>query len=179
MNIKMKRGQTGVFDLIVAIIIAVIALFALAISWDRFVLKLNEKNEYNDLQIKLFQISDILISSEGTPTEWDIAPDPVTATTSLGIAYYDRCISQEKLSKLQNPFTIIDIKEKLHVETYNLYFSLNSLDDLETPILEIPPEGDPESSAQKVISLQRYVMLNCNNEGTRGEPYQVTFTLWK
>ena len=172
----MRKGQTGVFDLIVAVIIAIIALFALAISWDRFVIKLNDKNEYNDLQMKLFQISDLLISSEGTPTEWDIALDPVTDTSSLGIAYYDRCISQNKLQRLQNPFTLVNIKEKLHIETYNLFINFSRLDNFGTPITIGTPPG---ATDQKIISLQRYAMMDCNNEGTRGEPYQITFKLWR
>jgi len=173
----MRKGQTGVFDLIVAVIIAIIALFALAISWDRFVIKLNDKNEYNDLQMKLFQISDLLISSEGTPTEWNLAGDLDSETTSLGIAYHDRCISEEKLNLVKDPSNFDEIKVKLHIETFNLYIAFNKLDDLETP--ETTIGSTPVSSDQKIISLQRYAMMDCNNEGTRGEPYQITFKLWR
>src|SRR3989338_111415 len=126
MNINIKKGQTGVFDLIVAVFIATIAIMALALSWDRSISKLNEKNEVNDLQIKLYQISDLLITSEGNKDEWDELIDkvPPEYPTSLGLAKQDRVLYKEKIDNLSN---IGNIEELLNIEPYGFQIVVKEL----------------------------------------------------
>ena len=164
----MKKGQTGVMDLIVAVIIAVIALTAIAISWDRFIVKLNEKNEFNDLQMKLFQISDQLVSAEGSPDEWN---ENVGTLTSVGLAVEDRVLSLPKihnLSKLNEAQITTDLTKRLNIEGYEIFVNVSYLSG--PPINNLGPSSFENKS---VVSFTRYA------KDISGKVVEVNVKLWK
>ena len=164
----MKKGQTGVMDLIIAVVIAIIALTAIALSWDRFIIKLNEKNEFNDLQIKLFQISDQLVTSEGNPDEWN---ENVSKLTSLGLAIEDRVLSMEKvhnLSKLNEGQNTTNIKKLLNIEAYEIFVNVSYLNGPQISIL-----GPEPYQNKSVVSFIRYP------KDQLGRALEVNVKLWK
>ena len=164
----MKKGQTGVMDLIVAVIIAVIALTAIALSWDRFIVKLNEKNEFNDLQIKLFQISDQLVSAEGSPDQWD---ENIVTLTSVGLAVEDRVLSMPKihnLSKLNEGQNTTNLTKLLNIEGYEMFVNISYLSGPQISNLgPIPFEN------KSVVSFTRYA------KDVSGKVVEVNVKLWK
>jgi len=176
MNINIKKGQTGVFDLIVAVFIATIAIMALALSWDRSISKLNEKNEINDLQIKLYQISDLLITSEGNKDEWDELV-PGVNPTSLGLAKKDRVLYKEKIDKLST-LDISDIEELLNIEPYGFQIVVKELRGDVIQTIGIPPQAN-----SRVFVFTRYASLkekeNVVNPRYRGEPVEIITKIWK
>ena len=179
MNINTKKGQTGVFDLIVAVFIATIAIMALALSWDRSISKLNEKNEINDLQIKLYQISDLLITSEGNKDEWDELV-PGENPTSLGLAKKDRVLYKEKIDELYNIELLNagEIKELLNIEPYGFQIVVKELDG---DVIQTIGTNPPQNS--RVFIFTRYASLrekeNVANPTYRGEPVEIITKIWK
>src|SRR3989344_632809 len=177
MNINIKKGQTGVFDLIVAVFIATIAIMALALSWDRSISKLNEKNEVNDLQIKLYQISDLLITSEGNKDEWDELIDkvPPEYPTSLGLAKQDRVLYKEKIDNLSY---IGNIEELLNIEPYGFQIVVKELNGNLIKTIGSPPQ--PNS---RVFIFTRYASLRekkgVGNPRYRGEQVEIITKIWK
>src|SRR3989338_1928422 len=163
----MKRGQTGVMDLIVAVVIAIITITAIAISWDRFIIKLNEKNEFNDLQLKLFQISDLLVTSEGNTDQWDINSSKLS---SFGLAIDDRIISRNKVgnfTKNTNDFNLTNITNLLNIETYYFFMNITFLNGSQIAYI-----GPNPSLNKSVVSFGRYVKYG-------NEPAEIITKLWK
>ena len=163
----MKKGQTGVMDLIVAVVIAIITIMAIAISWDKIIIKLNEKNEFNDLQLKLFQISDLLVTSEGNPDQWDAN---LSKLTSLGLAIDDRILSKNKVmnfTKDTSDFNLTNITNLLNIDSYYFFINVTFLNG--SQIASIGP--DP-SQNKSVVSFGRYIKYG-------NEPAEIVTKLWK
>ena len=152
----------------VALSIALILIVAITISWDRFVIQLGKKTLQNDLQIVAFQVSDLLVSSTGTPENWESDP---AATSSLGLASEDRILGTEKLTEFSDisSFDCSKIKNLLNIESFGFGFDIKPSPGFGT----FPVTCDlPGNLKNNVATINRLVIINNN-------VYQAKISVWK
>src|SRR3989344_4111556 len=125
-----KKTQLIAIDLIIAvtifIFIIVINIFPL---WNIYEVKLNERIDKTKMELKSFQIADILIKTPGIPNGWETLNDEEQIIIP-GLAMRNKEVLKEKTEK----FTQLSeetIKTKLKIKEYNFYFSLKTLDNNE------------------------------------------------
>jgi len=151
-----KKTQLIAIDLIIAvtifIFIIVINIFPL---WNIYEVKLNERIDKTKMELKSFQIADILIKTPGIPNGWETLNDE-EEIISLGLAMRNKEVLKEKTEK----FTQLSeetIKTKLKIKEYNFYFSLKTLDNN-----EIGSKGSIPQNPKRVFSIKDYVLYNDN-----------------
>lgn len=66
-----KRGQAAITDLFVAVGIFIILITITSVLWNLYNVRLLNRLEYDDLVVKSFEISDLLLKTPGQPDNWD------------------------------------------------------------------------------------------------------------
>ncbi|MBT3865895.1 hypothetical protein HOF78_02195 [Candidatus Woesearchaeota archaeon] len=66
-----KKGQAAITDLFVAVGIFIILITITSVLWNLYNVRLLNRLEYDDLVVKTFEISDLLLKSSGQPDNWD------------------------------------------------------------------------------------------------------------
>ena len=132
---KNKKSQAVIIDLFIALFIFVLLLSITLIMWNKYANEINEKVIQKEMWIKAYQITDILVQSEGIPKTWH---KNFSNINSLGLATMDRKLSLDKLNAFLN-LTLLDglnvswsdttdgydlIKELLNIEGFEFYFRL-------------------------------------------------------
>ncbi|HLC56826.1 MAG TPA: hypothetical protein VJJ23_06320 [Candidatus Nanoarchaeia archaeon] len=161
-----KKAQLAMIDLMVAMGISLIMIAAIVISWNNIMNEINAKKGLDDMHIKLLQVSDVLISSYGTPSSWE---KDVNNIESLGLATSDRILNTAKLTAASSLSTSI-ITSLLQLQSYKLIVDVKELDD--TPLYQIRSTADSPSETVTLIVLNRLAMLE-------NEVVKVKFTFWK
>jgi len=70
--VNKKKGQAAITDLFVAIGIFIVLIAVTSVLWNLYSLRLQNRIIYDDLVVKGFQISDLLLKTSGDPPNWDI-----------------------------------------------------------------------------------------------------------
>ena len=151
-----KKAQMSMVDLFMAISIFIILIIAIALLWYNYKVKLAEDFAYEDLQVKAFQVSDLLVKSPGKPSKWE---DNISSLGVIGLAESDRVLSKEKVEAFENISHNLGVKT-LNLGGYNYYFELGSANG------GLQPNGDI------VFTIKRYVLYE-------GQEKVFEFTLWK
>src|SRR3989344_8213091 len=97
----MKKAQLFTTDLFIALSIFIILIGIVFLTWARYNAKLNEDINFEDMQIKAFQITDLLTKTEGYPSAWE---KNISSLEVIGLMESERNLS---LAKTQN-FTSLD-----------------------------------------------------------------------
>ena len=151
-----KKAQMSMVDLFMAISIFIILISAIALLWYNYKVKLAGDFAYEDLQVKAFQVSDLLVKSPGNPSKWE---DNISSLGVIGLAESDRVLSKEKVEAFENISHSLGVKT-LNLGEYNYYFELDSANG------GLHPNGDI------IFIIKRYVIYE--------EQEKVfEFTLWK
>lgn len=157
----MKKGQAIITDLLVAIGLGIVLLIAINLTWDYYVLKLNDDSTYSDMFIRASEISEVLVSTRGYPKNWG-----TTDVQIAGIVNFDRIISPEKLfnfTQLNNS----QIKDMFKINQYNFTFEMKYQTN-NTNITTIGETGNATIS----VNSRRLVIY-------RNEPTILNFIIWK
>ncbi len=165
-----KKAQLAMIDLMVAIGISLIMIAAIVISWNNITNEINSKRNLDDMQIKILQISDVLISSAGTPNSWE---ENSSNMQSLGFAYTDRILSANKLKNASN-MDYGNISRLLQIQKYQIAVNITYLNN--SNIYSI---GNNSSPSKSIITLNRLAILRNETRENKNEIVKVKFTLWK
>ena len=156
-----KKSQVFTIDFLLASFIFSVLVIITMLYWNNYNAKLEHDIKSNLLETKAFQISNVLVKSEGSPKSWN--PDNVQV---IGLAESDRVLSLEKV----NSFASMPInKTKRLLQTHNFNFSF-VLKDTGGDI--ISSYGDNISNPVISINIRRYVLYN-------DEEAVVEFSMWE
>ena len=151
-----KKTQLITTDLIVAvtifIFIIVITIFPL---WGIYEVRLNDRIDQTKMELKSFQVADILIKTPGIPNGWETLNNEEQIIIP-GLAMRNKEVLKEKIQK----FTQLSeetIKTKLKINEYNFYFSLKILDNT-----EVGSVGSIPQNPKNIFSIKDYVSYNDN-----------------
>ncbi len=177
--IRTKRGQAAVTDLFIAISVFIILITITTLTWNLYNIRLTSRFDYDDMMMKGFQVSDLLIKSKGIPADWHIAynttyPNPrvnnccIKPQEVIGLAESERVISPEKIDAFKD---ISDshpeiIKDTLNINLYNYYFVIRNQTGNALLNTGLFPSG------KYAVNLARIALYN-------GQPVIMEFAIWK
>ncbi|MFC1755076.1 hypothetical protein ACFL96_17065 [Thermoproteota archaeon] len=96
---KSRKAQVGMADLFIAASVFIILLVAIAFVYNLYSEKFQARQRFNRMQISAFQISNILVKSEGIPFDWETDPQN---TVMIGLAGNKRIFSDDKVDAFLN-----------------------------------------------------------------------------
>ena len=155
----MSKGQIFTLDFFVGLAIFIVLFMVLLVNLNKYQDQVNTDIISNRLQQKALQITDILIKTQGVPTNWE------KNNTSLkvpGLASYDRILNSKKVdtfTKLKYNRT----KKLLNIDPYEFYFKLETPTDIKTYGLNISGQA---------INIKRYIYY-------QNEKAILEFAIWK
>ena len=154
--IQHKKGQTIIIDLFIAISIFVLLIGATALIWHNYRAKLANDFIYEDLHVKAFQVTDLLVKSTGNPGAWE---NNISSAAVIGLAESDRVLDRNKVEAFANISHNEGVK-LLNLGDYNYYFEIKDVNGGNLP------NGDVK------FNVERYVSYEGSDEIFK-------FTLWK
>ena len=160
MQLQSRKAQIAVTDFFIALFILGILVSFIILSWNTQELRFNEALEYEDMMVKAFQVSDVLVGTQGYPLNWNS-----TNVDVIGLAESDRIISNDKLTRFSN-ITDAGVKSAFSLAPYNFEFVLEKADGTELFSKGSSFNGNKAVNAERIVLYQE-------NEAI------VKFTLWK
>ena len=173
------RGQAAVTDLFIAISVFIILITITTLTWNLYNIRLTSRFDYDEMMLKGFQVSDLLVKSKGVPADWHItynttypnprtSPNDINPPAVLGLSDNERILSNERVDAFKdisdaNPQII---KDALRINLYNYYFVIRNQTGV--PILNtgLFPSG------KYAVNLARVVLYN-------DQPVIMEFAIWK
>ena len=179
---KTKKSQSVVFDLFIALSIFVLINAILIIMWDKYAEEIDEKTSQKDMWIKTYHITNLLVESQGRPSNWQ---DDFNTIESLGLIERDRRFNSGKLEAfldlIKNNYSFV--QNLLNIEGFEFYFKLF---DKSGPIdaggedpLFFGIAGDVSG---RTTTIRRYVYSDELCDGVcmcRERQCIIEFSLWK
>ena len=117
---KGREGQIFSIDLVLSVIIFLILIIFLISVWNLYTTRLNERIATEEIQLLAFEMTDILVETEGVPSNWEENPENVTI---LGLRNDFKSLDEEKLAA----FLLLDydtIKNKFNIERMEFEFKI-------------------------------------------------------
>ena len=149
-----KKAQIVSLDLTIAIVLFSIIVIAIIVFFDLFLNRLQTNLIETEILNNAFAMSDFLVTTSGEPTMWSN-----TSVRVLGLADYDRVLSEAKLnnlSKLNYNYT----KGLLKIDIFDYDYSILITDLNKTSQGIVYSYGiSPSPSAKTVIKIRRYVIF--------------------
>jgi len=173
MKLSKKKGQTSMIDMLIASFLFIGLVTLIMVTWTNYNNRLNERLVYDQIQIKAFQVSDLLVKSPGSPTNWE---ENISSLKVIGLADTDRILSRNKINAFANNLTNETIKKTLNLEDYNFYFLLNDTTFGIPPVKIYETGSKPNSTSTIAVNIRRYVILET---GIFGMVREVQFILWQ
>lgn len=158
----MRKAQLASIDLFIAITVFLLLSAATIYTWNLYNKRLNENLNYEEMQLIVLRITDLLVKNPGYPPGWE--ENPVNLEV-IGLAQDDRILSQDKVTAFVNLDYIVS-KEKFNIESYDYKFRLRDLSN------NTQEESGQDFTGDSSIVIERYVLLN-------DEKRIMEFTLWK
>ncbi len=128
---KRKKGQAAITDLFVAIGIFIVLITITSVLWNLYHIRLINRMDHDDIVVKTFQISDLLLKTSGNPDNWDYLVLNEGANSEniefIGIIDEEYKIPYDKydaLSKLGED----EIKEVFHAGQYRFGLRIKDAD---------------------------------------------------
>lgn len=152
------RGQVFATDFIVALSIFLFVLALVLILSNNVNVRVNDIEEYNELEEASFNAVNQLILSGGEPINWNQFTD-LNEVNSLGIAESRNVLDKNKLEWLvdNNALQYTGVKELLGLSKYDISISLQDLNGV-----ELKKFGVDADENKQVISVERYVFYDGN-----------------
>jgi len=154
------KAQIAVTDFFIALFILGILLSFIILAWNTQERRFNEKLEYENMIVTAFQVTDVLVKTEGYPIGWNISNVRV-----IGLAGIDRIISGDKLALFDN-ITYDSLRSKLGLLPYHFELVMERLDG--TPVYY---KGSA-FTGDKSVNIKRIVLFD-------GQEAVVRFNLWR
>ena len=157
---KNKKSQSVIFDLFMALFIFIIITSILIILWNRYNIDINDRLIHKEMLLKTYHITDLLVESQGTPSNWQELDDE-TNIKSLGLADLDRKLSSDKLTKFldlsSGNYTLT--KNLLNIEGFEFYFKLFDINAKIKAESGINPIFFGSDIPGRTTTIRRYVTL--------------------
>ncbi len=121
----MRKAQIGSTDLFIAVAVFTILFVLIILAWNNYVVVLNSKLDFTETQVKVFQISDLLVKTPGSPARWEDLEDS-SNIIELGLATRPNVLSRDKAIKmLDTNFIDADgIKDVFNINSYNIIIEI-------------------------------------------------------
>ena len=140
-----KKGQIIITDLAFSLFIFLILFIGYFIEWNRTMNRLDSTIQFNDLELRTLQISDLLTRSPGVPSNWETTP---ASATLIGLAEKDRILSPAKVHALTN-LSYNQTKTLFNIPELDFYLLIKK-NNLAIAEIGVPP-------TQRAVHLQRIV----------------------
>lgn len=166
-------------DLFIAISVFIILITITTLTWNLYNIRLTTRFDYDEMMIKGFQTSDLLVKSKGIPGDWHTSynttnpRDPITGCCIkpqqlIGLADNERVLSVERVAAFKdisdaNPQII---KNALKINLYNYYFVIRNQTGSPITNTGFFPSG------KYAVNLARIVLYN-------DQPAIMEFAIWK
>ena len=157
-----KKSQIVITDFVVSAFIFFLLIILIFFLWSFYNIRLEDDLVFEDMQIKIFQISNILVKTGGNPSDWE---KNVSKATMIGLAEEDRILSEDKVANFTR-MNQSNVSSLLKLGRYN--FSMN-LTDLQGNTLA---SFGKYTYGEKVVGIRRYVLYN-------GKKSIMAFRIWE
>ncbi|MBL7050893.1 hypothetical protein ISS04_01890 [Candidatus Woesearchaeota archaeon] len=158
-----KSAQAVIIDFFIALSIFILLVSMIAIMWNKYHFELNQKVTQKDMWLKTYHVSDILIHTSGSPSEWENINwegnmgDINNLIETVGLVSFDRQLDSNKVQEFVNMTNNYNAsRELLNIEGYHLYFRLFDKD------MRIHESGPNPIlfNAERTTSVRRYVQCD-------------------
>jgi len=162
---KRKKGQAAITDLFVAIGIFIVLITITSVLWNLYHIRLINRMDHDDIVVKTFQVSDMLLKTPGSPDNWDYLVLEQGANSDaidfIGIIDEEYKIPYDKITALV-ALREDEIKEVFHAGQYS--FGLRIKDANSNIVFSV---GKMSGGGKFSVNLARDVMY----EPTPGAAY--------
>ena len=163
---KKKKGQAAITDLFVAIGIFIVLITITSVLWNLYHIRLINRMDHDDIVVKTFQVSDLLLKTSGSPDNWDylVLEDDATSADIefIGIIDEEYKIPYDKINALR-VLGEDEIKEVFHAGQYR--FGLRIKDAESVIVFSV---GKMSGGGKFSVNLARDIMY----ELTPGAAYE-------
>jgi hypothetical protein len=127
-RVSRMRGQILSTDLVVSLSLFLGAIMIFFITWSMLSYSYWENKADTDMQSAMLAISDTLVLSPGSPTDWEFGP--VDSAASFGLASSKNELSALKIASLQSFFANNYTQAKVNMGsgTFDIYVTINRQD---------------------------------------------------
>jgi hypothetical protein len=162
------RGQAFSLDLVFSMLGFMVILILVIASWSFYSNRLDDNVGEEELQLRAFLITDVLVQSPGFPRDWEknISAVSKQTVTLLGLAKKDRVLSDEKINLLA-AIDYNNTKEIFNIKQLEFHLQILDLNDN-----EIEAIGKKANESKYTVAVARYVLQN-------NQRRKVLFTLWR
>src|SRR3989344_3907752 len=173
------KGQAAVTDLFIAISVFIILITITTLTWNLYNIRLTSRFDYDDMMLRGFQVSDLLVKSKGIPPDWHISynttyPNPrgsnadIKPLQLIGLADNERVLSPQRVDAFKdisdaNPQIV---KDALNINLFNYYFVIRNQTGIPLLNTGLFPSG------KYAVNLARIVSYN-------NQPVIMEFAIWK
>ncbi|MBU0469854.1 MAG: hypothetical protein KKA62_05405 [Nanoarchaeota archaeon] len=157
-----RKGLVFSTDGVVSIIVFLVVMIFIISLWNLYGNKLQESVALEELELLNFQITDLLMKTSGTPTDWESSP---TDALALGLRSNPGMLDDGKLTA----FLTMDynlVKTLLNIERFEFEFVLK---DDNGNVLN--SSGISPIDTDRAVSSSGFMLLN-------NETRELIFTLW-
>lgn len=158
----------------------IILITIITLTWNLYNIRLTSRFDYDEMMLKGFQVSDLLVKSKGVPADWQnnynittprpLPPNPadILPPQIIGLADNERILSPEKIDAFKD---ISDahpqiVKDALKINLYNYYFVIRNQTGMPLLNTGLFPAG------RYAVNLARIVLYN-------NQPVIMEFAIWK
>lgn len=146
-----RKGQINSFDATFAMLVFILALVFIIAFWFTSISSMQNTISRNRLEYTALSISDVLVKSQGLPSNWEQDP---SNTHMLGLATYPNVLSESKLSNFTN-LSYSTAKDLLNLDSEEFYFYVEYLNG--TRVYE---SGNSSLTGDNIITVRRFAVLN-------------------
>lgn len=143
-----KKGQVVITDLMVSIFIFIFIVLLIFSLWTFHNVRLQDNLNFEDMQTKAFQISNVLVKSQGDPSNWENNHSTVSV---IGLAQDDRILSEAKMNNLTD-MSYGNVSRLLKLGKYNMSLNISDLSGNTLASFGEYKEGET------VVEIRRYVL---------------------
>jgi len=170
-KLKGKKSQAAITDLFIAIAIFIVLIIVTTTLWNLYNVRLINRMAYDDIVIKSFQVSDMLLKTPGNPVNWEneywdnlgFDQTEIDGIRYPGLIERDIFVPYRKIRALED-FNETSMQEKFHAGQYR--FSIKVVNLTGDTINSF---GNPGGSSTFSINLARSVMYQ-ESEASGYEP---------
>ena len=144
---KYNKAQIAVTDLFVAIFIFIALLISIFVTWNIYITRIEQRDNYNNILSNAVQITDTLVKSPGKPINWE--QNNATAEI-IGLASSDRNLSERKVNAFVT-LTYNTTKDLLNIKRYDFKFTLININN--SALIEY----GLNSTGNNTVSIRRIV----------------------
>ncbi len=163
-----KKAQLATMDFLGSIVIFVFLIITIILVWDLYNLRLNSNLENEETVFKLVKITDLLVETQGIPTNWN-----TTNVQVIGLTSKDRKFDSNKLYLFKN-LQYNKTRELFNIENYDFYFKITDLNgaliSANNQFIEIGPQ--PEVDNDSIITIRRFALYG-------SQKVILEFSVWK